>query len=144
MGELPGWAVAAAILIFRDATIHYRDLSKLVIKTNLSGLGDNGETPHETLRREMGNDEKTCKYFDTIYRSGEYGINQSRVEELCRKSDVRNALTSLMMPKLDEYRDAVIRLLNADYLQRDELTRCRQQISRIEELVERLTAARVH
>ena len=48
------WAVAAAILIDEDDALHYEELARRVIKTNLTGLAeDGGATPVKTMRSNL-------------------------------------------------------------------------------------------
>jgi hypothetical protein len=60
--KLAAWKVAAAILSDSDQPMHYEQITKLVRDTQLTSLGDMGDTPHFTLHREMKQDHPD--YFD--------------------------------------------------------------------------------
>ena len=47
---ISSWAVAAAILLIDGESFHYTTLSKAVIKTGLSKLGEKGESAPQTMK----------------------------------------------------------------------------------------------
>ena len=49
MAHFSSWAVAAAILVEEDRQLHYTTLTKRILATGVTALGQDGETPDQTL-----------------------------------------------------------------------------------------------
>jgi benzoyl-CoA reductase/2-hydroxyglutaryl-CoA dehydratase subunit BcrC/BadD/HgdB len=100
MIEMDAWAVAAALLLKLDSSLHYSELTDRVISTRLSGLGyKGGQTPKATLRAIMADKViGTEKVFRRV-RRGEYAVNNpAKVKET---PEVKAALAELQ--KFDQW-----------------------------------------
>lgn len=90
MSKYSSWEIAFAILANNKTPIHYKKLSELVIKTGLSDLGKNAETPYATLNRVMTSDHS--ELFKKVSR-GTYEVNYSKVREY--HSTIKNVLNDI-------------------------------------------------
>lgn len=100
---MEAWKIAAAILIDKDIPIHYTELTKLVLDTNLSKLGyKNTGTEHLTMNTYMTRD-----HGDFFIRKGNgyFVINPSMSDDrklLYAKSKYSEYITNLKERQITE------------------------------------------